>query len=134
MRVYVDSSAAVKRAIAEDESDAVERVLREYTEDGDALVTTSLAWVEVSRALRRCGADRDLVGRAMEQALSGIADRPVTADVISLARRIEPVELRSLDAIHLATAILLDVDVVVGYDQRLTQAAMGAGFTVVAPG
>jgi hypothetical protein len=46
---------------------------------------------------------------------------------VSLARRIEPNALRSLDAILLATAVLLDVDTVLTYDDRLTTAARHNG-------
>jgi hypothetical protein len=52
---------------------------------------------------------------------------------VSLARRIEPNLLRSLDAIHLATAVLLDADTVLTYDDRLAEAARYNGLTVSAP-
>ncbi len=60
-------------------------------------------------------------------ALSGIAERPMTAEVVSLARRIDPTVLRSLDAMHLATAVLLDADVIVTNDDRLAEAAWHKG-------
>jgi hypothetical protein len=53
--------------------------------------------------------------------------------VVSLARRIEPNVLRTLDAIHLATAVLLDVDAVLTYDERLALAARHNGLAVSAP-
>lgn len=74
-----------------------------------------------------------MVNEAIEDALSGIAERPITADVVSLARRIEPNVLGSLDAIHLATAVLLDVDTLVTYDARLATAARYNGLAVSAP-
>ncbi|MEO8907239.1 MAG: VapC toxin family PIN domain ribonuclease, partial [Microbacteriaceae bacterium] len=52
MRVYVDSSALVKRAIDESESNALVAHLEDRVAAGDALVSSSLAWVEVTRALR----------------------------------------------------------------------------------
>lgn len=58
----------------------------------------------------------------------------MTEDVTSLARRVAPNTLRTLDAIHLATAILLDVDVVVTYDQRLAAACEHHGLATAAPG
>jgi uncharacterized protein len=42
--------------------------------------------------------------------------------------------LRSLDAIHLATAILLDVDEVLAYDERLIEACRHNGLITVSPG
>lgn len=135
MRIYVDSSALLKRSVAEAESDALEEVLDHHIDDGDPLISSSLAWVEVSRALRRHldGEDHQVIHEAIEDAMSGIAERPIAADVVSLARRIGPNVLRSLDAIHLATAILVDAEVVITYDERLAEAARHNDVTVFAP-
>ena len=135
MKVYVDSSALIKRAVAEAESEAVEEALAQHVDAEDALVSSTLAWIEISRALRARldGEDHDVVTEAIDDALSGIAERPITADVVSLARRIEPNVLRSLDAIHLATAVLLDADTVLTYDDRLAEAARHNGLTVSEP-
>ena len=135
MKVYVDSSALIKRAVAERESEAVEEALEQHVEAQDALVSSTLAWIEIGRALRARldREDHDVVIEAIDDALSGIAERPITADVVSLARRIEPNVLRSLDAIHLATAVLLDADTVMTYDDRLAGAARHNGLTVSAP-
>lgn len=133
MRVYVDSSALLKRTLIEPESGALEDALARTVENEGALVSSSLAWIEVSRALRRSGETDQVVNAAIEDALSGIAQRPITADVVSLARRIGPSALRSLDAVHLATAILLDADVVMTYDDRLAAAAQYNGLAVSAP-
>jgi uncharacterized protein len=136
VRVYVDSSALLKRSVAEAESEAVEDVLERHVADGDVLVSSSLAWIEVSRALRSRLDDEghDVVHEAIGDALSGIAARPVTADVVSLARRIGPNVLRSLDAIHLATAVLVDADVLITYDERLAVVARHNDVTFSAPG
>jgi predicted nucleic acid-binding protein len=135
VKVYVDSSALIKRAVVEAESEAVEEALAQHVDAEDALVSSTLAWIEISRALRARldGEDHDVVTEAIDDALSGIAERPITADVVSLARRIEPNVLRSLDAIHLATAVLLDADTVLTYDDRLAEAARHNGLTVSEP-
>jgi predicted nucleic acid-binding protein len=135
VKVYVDSSALIKRAVAERESEAVEEALEQHVEAQDALVSSTLAWIEIGRALRARldREDHDVVTEAIDDALSGIAERPITADVVSLARRIEPNVLRSLDAIHLATAVLLDADTVMTYDDRLAGAARHNGLTVSPP-
>jgi predicted nucleic acid-binding protein len=52
VKVYVDSSALIKRAVAEAESETLERVLERHAEAADALVSSTLAWIEISRALR----------------------------------------------------------------------------------
>jgi predicted nucleic acid-binding protein len=121
--------------VAGAESEAVEEALEHHVDAKDALVSSTLAWIEISRALRARldGEDHDVVTEAIDDALSGIAERPITADVVSLARRIEPNVLRSLDAIHLATAVLLDADTVMTYDDRLAGVARHNGLTVSAP-
>jgi predicted nucleic acid-binding protein len=135
MKVYVDSSALIKRAVAEAESETLEQVLERHVEAADALVSSTLAWIEISRALRARldGQGQDVFTEAIGDALAGVAERAITPDVVSLARRIEPNVLRSLDAIHLATAVLLDVDAVLTYDERLAMAARHNGLAVSAP-
>lgn len=135
MLVYVDSSALIKRSVAEAESDAVEETLKRHVDAEDAPVSSSLAWIEVSRALRGRveGEGPEAVHGAIEDALSGIAERRITGNIVSLARRVDPNVLRSLDALHLATAILLDADVVMTYDERLAEAARYNDLTVSVP-
>ncbi len=135
MNVYVDSSALIKRVVAEPESEGLDLALTGHVADQDVLVSSSLAWVEVERALRSIvSADlRFDVGESARVAMSGIAERVIGADVVSLARRIEPPVLRTLDAIHLATAVLLDADLVITYDDRLTAAAHRNSLDVAAP-
>jgi len=99
-------------------------------------VSSSLAWVEVERALRSIVSSNPHfdVGELARVAMSGVAERVIGADVVSLARRIEPpAVLRTLDAIHLATAVLLDADLVITYDDRLTAAARRNSLDAVAP-
>jgi len=139
MRVYLDSSAVLKRVVAEPDSPALVAALDRHHGDGDLLMSSSLAWIEVTRALRaRLGAD-PVSGAApatvhADAALSGVAEHPLSAEVVSLARRVGPPVLRSLDAIHLASALLLDADQVVTYDDRLAAACTHSGLVVVSPG
>lgn len=135
MRVYVDSSALLKRVFAEVESPALLSDLRGHIDSGDALLSSSLAWVEVSRAVRAASSTpaTGSVDVLVEIALSGVLEKPVTAEVVALARRLGPPVLRSLDAVHLASAVLLDVDLVVAYDHRLLDAAAENGFRTTAP-
>lgn len=138
MRVYADSSALIKRSVAEPESDALESALEQWVSDEAAIVASSLAWIEVSRAIssayERDRRGHEAMADAIDVAMSGIAERTITDDIVSLARRITPAILRSLDAIHLATAIVLDVDLVVTYDDRLDAACKHNGLATSAPG
>ena len=134
MRIYLDSSALIKRVVAEPESNAFVDYLDERHERGDLLAASSLAWVEVSRAvLARVRSPTSAITR-IEDAMSGVDERPMSGDVVSLARRIEPLILRSLDAIHLASAVLIDADVVVTYDDRLADACRRNALAVETPG
>jgi predicted nucleic acid-binding protein len=126
--LYLDSSAIVKLVAREPETDALVQAVR-----ADAsLVSSALAWTEVLRAVRRVAGD---VGRA-EAVLRGLALVPIDDGILRSAAALTPKTIRTLDAIHLATALSLGADVsrLVAYDERLARAAREAGVTVAAPG
>jgi predicted nucleic acid-binding protein len=125
--VYLDSSALVKLAVHEPESDALRRALRGRTE----LVASALARTEVTRALLPFG--DDALDRGAE-VLDRVELVRVNDRVLALAGRFAPPTLRSLDAIHLATAKLLArVKLFVTYDERLAQAARAMKLKISAP-
>lgn len=135
MRVYLDSSALLKRVIAEPESESLRVVLRGHADRRDVLVTSVLASIELSRAVRMrfdigYGAAADFV----DDALSGVAEYPISDEVISLGQRLNPNPLRSLGAIHVASAMLLDVDVLITYDDRMSAAGELNGLRCSVPG
>jgi predicted nucleic acid-binding protein len=125
---YVDSSAIVKLAVAEPESKALRRFLSRRRQ----LVTSALARTEVARALMPSGTEA--VSRG-EDVLRRIQLVRLNDRVLREAGRIEPAELRSLDAIHLASARQLGASVkqIVTYDERLADAATASGWSVAAP-
>src|SRR5205085_9361338 len=94
---YVDSSAIVKLAVAEPESQA----LRRHLSRRQPLVSSALARTEVVRALMPSG--EAAVARG-EEVLRRIQLLRVNDRVLRQAGRMEPAELGSLDAIHLASA------------------------------
>lgn len=134
MRVYIDSSALVKRGIDEFASEEFEAALLAYEPD-DCFAST-IAWIEVSRALRSRLEQNDpaLVVELIEVALSKVHEVPLSSQVVSFARRIGSPRLRSLDAIHLASAAVVNADVFVAYDQQLLVVAAEMGFTTFSPG
>jgi predicted nucleic acid-binding protein len=136
VRVYFDSSALVKRAVGEPESPALLDAIDRYAADGVGLSTSTLASIELHRAvrLRLDGESPFEVVRLIEFALSGLLEYPITEQVASIASRLGPFSLRGLDAIHLATATLVDADLVCAYDQRLLLAASELGFRTISPG
>lgn len=138
MRIYFDSSALIKRSVEEPESDALEAAFGDYLRQDAVILSSTLAWIEVDRGLRsrldHGGFSPERIRGATERALSGVAERFITEDVVSLARRVAPPALRTLGAIHLATAIVLDVDAVVAYDGRLLDACRHNGLATDTPG
>jgi len=65
--------------------------------------------------------------------LGGIAELPLTAEILVSARSVGSNVLRSLDALHLASALTIDADVVMTFDGRLAAAAEASGLQVAAP-
>ena len=128
---YLDASALVKLATPEAETDALRTELGTY----DARVTSRLATVEVARALRRRGAASAGLGDAVAEAFTGLAIVELDEAIAEPAGRMDPATLRSLDAIHLASALALgsELGAVVTYDTRLADAARAAGLEVIAP-
>lgn len=129
-RVYLDASALVKLIARERESEA----LTEYLGVDSAIATSVIAAVEVPRAAR--AAERsDRVTELATRLIESCDLVELDAITRSLAARAEPDRLRSLDAIHLASALAIrDVlDAFVSYDQRLGDAARAAGLAVVSP-
>lgn len=135
MSVYVDSSALVKRVSKEEHQAAVTAALAQAVLEGRLLITSALARVEVSRALRvRIDVhDPRVVKDASERALEGIGIAPVSGPVLESARIIGPPVLRSLDAIHLATAIAVGAAEVWTYDERLAAASEEMGIVARMP-
>ena len=107
-------------------------MLRRYLR-GRTLVSSALAGVEVTRAIMPHGA-RTL--RTAREVLSRIEIVRINAKVLSRAATMEPADLRTLDAIHLATASLFAESLhrFVCYDGRLASAAKAGNWTVVSPG
>jgi predicted nucleic acid-binding protein len=127
---YVDSSAVLKLAVRESETSALEAHLASC----DGLVSSRLAVLECRRAARR--ASRVRVLQAVDDVLDAIYLLDITQAILDDAARAEPPLLRSLDAIHLATALSIgDAQVeVITYDKRFADAARANGLTVVQPG
>jgi uncharacterized protein len=125
---YVDTSALAKTVNLEQGSEAAAN----YLGLTQQLVSSKLLHVEMLRAARRRGPD--IVARAQIQ-LRGVRLIDIDDRVLELAAKIEPTLLRSLDAIHLATAQALgpDLGVIVTYDQRLAAGARALGLPVEAP-
>jgi len=127
--LYLDTSAFVKLAVEESETAA----LRQFLADRALRrVSSALLRTEALRAVRHLGPD----------ALASVREALRRVDLVAIDDRIldaagthEPRVLRTLDAIHLATAMAIgdDLDAIVTYDDRMVEAAGLLGLLVSAP-
>jgi uncharacterized protein len=128
--IYYDSSALLKLVLLEAESEEFQRWY-DKRRDLDA-TSSSLVRVEVIRAARKLG---EAAERRARSVLSGLDLVPMYWSLLDQAA-VLPFPVRSLDAIHLASAIDLGgaLDVFVAYDKRLLAAAEQAGLPTASPG
>jgi predicted nucleic acid-binding protein len=127
--LYLDSSAFVKIVVNETESAAVRMYL---ARNAVRRVSSALLRTESLRAVRHLGPD----------ALATVREGLRRVDLIAIDDRIldsagilEPQVLRTLDAIHLATAMAVgeDLDAIVTYDERMVEAARLLGLSTATP-
>jgi uncharacterized protein len=125
---YLDSSAIVKLVVEEPETKALWRALADWSERA----TSRLARVEVARALASHGDGAVEAGRAAIDALVLV---PLDDVVLDGAATLGPPTIRSLDALHVASALSLgdDLGVLVTYDERMRAAAEAVGVEAIAP-
>jgi predicted nucleic acid-binding protein len=126
-RCYLDTSAAVKLLVQEAESDAL---AAELSSAEPELVACLLLETELRRLVAREAA---LTQRAVTDLLRGVDLHELPPPLFAEAGLLPGDRLRSLDALHLAAAIRLEVAAVVTYDQRMADAATSLGLEVLAP-
>jgi uncharacterized protein len=128
--IYLDTSAAAKLIQSEAESPALAMFLTERV--GSPLVSSALLYPELVRAVSRHRPD--LAGRAVAL-LQRVMTVPLAHDIVTAAATIGTPVLRTLDALHLATAAAIgtEIQAFVTYDKRLADAATGIGLTVACP-
>jgi predicted nucleic acid-binding protein len=137
--IYLDTSAILKLLVLEPETPILLEHLARQADQ--SLITSALSTVETARALSALGAASraaEAVSGAEQITLGPYVTIPtiaLTSDVLDLARVLPPAVLRSLDAIHVATAKLVEteLDHLITYDRRMAAAADSAGLRVVAP-
>lgn len=123
---YLDASAVVKLVIDEPES----MTLLHWYHESDRIITSRVGVVEVRRAVNRREHDPSQLLAVLER----LEVFEVDSEVDRLASGIMPLALRTLDAIHLATALSIPgLGAFVTYDDRLADAARAAGLPLVRP-
>ena len=129
--IYLDTSAFVKLVWSERESAALQSFIAKWS--GAPLVSSALLLVEVRRAVLR--GDPTVMSR-VDLLLTRVGQVGITRAILEGASRLPDPGLRSLDAIHLATALRLrqDLEAFVTYDHRLAAAAQRLDLPVAMPG
>jgi uncharacterized protein len=133
--LYVDTSALLKLLVREAESAAIERELLTW---GD-LATSVITEVELPRAVARAREERaDAVidgSVVLQGVLSSAAIVPLNEEVVAEARKVKPVHVGALDAIHVASALSLGKRLagVATYDKRMQDALEHLEVRVIAP-
>ena len=129
--VYLDSSALLKLVLPESERAALESALAPWPDR----LTSELSAVECRRAVRR-QPEAAVLSPQMDMILLSITLLRCDPALLHLAGTIGPPRLRSLDAIHLASALSIGdyPEAFVTYDERLAEAAREAGLNVLMPG
>lgn len=127
--IYVDSSALVKLVLPEAESSS----MIEFAAKFDTLVTSAIGAIEFRRAVKRHYAQQLW---AVERVLAEMTILELSHEVRRTAELLEPMILRTLDAIHLASALVIreELEAFVAYDERLLEAARLAGIPTASPG
>ena len=129
MTVYLDPSAAAKRLVREAESQA----LADYLDQLDPEEQPASSML-LETELRRFATRLDLAQTAVSDLLDRIDLVEPDRSLFAEAGLLPGPALRTLDALHLATALRIDASAVVAYDRRLQQAAHAFGLPTIAPG
>ncbi len=129
MAFVVDSSAVVKLIVNEPKSQSFSTWLKNCKHD---LFVSEIAHTEVARAIARV--DANLQGQ-LKNVLERFGTIRVSSQILTIAGVLTPTNLRTLDAIHLASCLILGDDLkgFVTYDSAQADAASHNGITVIAP-
>jgi predicted nucleic acid-binding protein len=128
MRYYIDASAAAKLLRIDDESTALQSFLNGLADD-DEILSSLLLETE----LRRIAVREFLPQLDVTKLLTGISLVHPERDFFHAAGLLGDGHLRTLDALHVITAVMAEARFFLAYDVRLTRAAAEHGFTVISP-
>jgi predicted nucleic acid-binding protein len=128
--IYFDTSALAKLILTDDESEALRDWVR--ARPGMPRITNVVGVVELQRLAARVG--QTALSSAI-QLLTRIDQLDMTPTALARAAQLPPPEVRTLDALHIASASELnDLEAIVTYDVRMISAADGYGLPVASPG
>nr|WP_245195153.1 type II toxin-antitoxin system VapC family toxin [Kocuria subflava] len=125
----LDTSALAKLLVEEAESAFLRAELSRLAGSAEPMVVSTIATVELRRLAIRLGVDQDKV----EPVLRPFTVLRLTEGVLHLASRIPAQHLGTLDALHIATALTVEADRLLTYDDRQAAAAVNEGLTILRP-
>lgn len=130
MIAYIETSAFLKLVISESESEPLRARFRALRSGGNHVVSCRLLVTESHRAAHRVGV---LEHRSVTKALDQVELVDVDAELFTDAGMMPGARLRSLDALHIASALSVGSDVVLAYDARVLEAVGAVGLTSESP-
>lgn len=148
--IYLDTSALAKLVVAERESAELIHWLNDVTDDEFAEVarpgvhrprthccTAEIGRIELMRTAQRLEpGPNSSTAEAARRILGKVDTLLMTREIVEMAQTLPPADLRTLDAIHLATILVNkpSVTMVCAYDRRLIAACEHHNLDVIAPG
>ncbi len=129
--IYADTSALMKLVREEAESDGLARWLADHAQHHSSVTTNLIGIVELHRAAAKVSPEAVATATLL---LARIDKRELTPTAVALASEMPPPQLRTLDALHIASAAELpELSAFVTYDDRVATAAAIYGLPVVSP-
>lgn len=127
MKLYVDTNILLQDLIDHPDTSGVAKESFRFHNQGNTLASSVLTAVEIDRVLLRHGGSRTHITPTLLRGLDLLA---ITPAVIDLARVIPVKFLKTLDSLHLASAIISRCDAVITMDQQLARACEEIGLAV----
>ncbi len=123
---YLDSSTIVDRALTIARGDA-ENLAGDVP--ADRLISSEITLVEVSRVLTRIAPDQN-VDDIVASALASVELVALASVTLVIAARLPVQFLKTLDSLHVASALLVSADIVITRDRQLARACAELGLAV----
>ncbi len=129
MTAYIETSAAAKLLVEEAESAAISEHLDQLTHTRMPLVSSMLLETE----LRRLAVREELAQTAVSDLLDRVDLVEPNRSLFYEAGILRGQHVRSLDVLHVATALRIEAEQFIAYDIRQCQAAVSLGLRVISP-
>jgi uncharacterized protein len=128
---YLDTSAAMKLLREEEETSALIHWHRNLSTESHQVVSSDILRTELMLAGTRWGVS----ATAIRRVVNSLTTLRLTSSVCDSAGRLAGLGLRSLDALHLASALTLEqsLHAVVTYDKKMIDAAEQLGLSTLRP-